>query len=280
MTRRAGPRRLLHRLGHAGRRGSLPHVRRHLRSLPRPRDPRRSRARAPRDEGARARLLPRRHARGHPRRGAPRARRVARRARGAGRLRRRRPARDVDAHADVRRRRARRRVRQRAVAADAGGVPHAAPDARAVEGRARCSTARGTTSSSTASSRSRRGATTTSRSRASATRATSRSSTATTRSSQGTLHAVAAGRRASRRSTCPSLARHVRARQHRPVAKRARRSSIVAGSTDKEHVHLPGGHVGAVVSRSASKRLWPVIDRFFAAQDKPEKKPSRRQINA
>jgi hypothetical protein len=46
----------------------------------------------------------------------------------------------------------------------------------------------------------------------------------------------------------------------------------------KEHVHLPGGHVGAVVSRSASKRLWPLIDAFFAKNDgtnKPDKKLSR-----
>jgi polyhydroxyalkanoate synthase len=38
-----------------------------------------------------------------------------------------------------------------------------------------------------------------------------------------------------------------------------------AGSKVKKHVHLPGGHVGAVVSRSASQRLWPVIDQFYAA---------------
>jgi polyhydroxyalkanoate synthase subunit PhaC len=49
----------------------------------------------------------------------------------------------------------------------------------------------------------------------------------------------------------------------------------LAGSKVKEHVHLPGGHVGAVVSRAASKRLWPVIEKFFAAADKPDKKLSR-----
>ncbi|HEY2370062.1 MAG TPA: alpha/beta fold hydrolase, partial [Polyangiaceae bacterium] len=52
----------------------------------------------------------------------------------------------------------------------------------------------------------------------------------------------------------------------------------LAGSKVKEHVHLPGGHVGAVVSRSASKRLWPLIDAFYAKNDganKPDKKLSR-----
>jgi polyhydroxyalkanoate synthase len=42
----------------------------------------------------------------------------------------------------------------------------------------------------------------------------------------------------------------------------------LAGSKDKVHVLLPGGHVGAVVSRAASKRLWPEIARFWAAHDR------------
>jgi polyhydroxyalkanoate synthase len=41
----------------------------------------------------------------------------------------------------------------------------------------------------------------------------------------------------------------------------------LAGAKEKVHVHLPGGHVGAVVSRAASKRLWPEIARFWAAHD-------------
>lgn len=36
-------------------------------------------------------------------------------------------------------------------------------------------------------------------------------------------------------------------------------------STHKEHLHLPGGHVGAVVSRKAASGLWPALDRFFRA---------------
>jgi polyhydroxyalkanoate synthase len=35
-------------------------------------------------------------------------------------------------------------------------------------------------------------------------------------------------------------------------------------STDKQLVVMPGGHVGAVVSRKASSRLWPVMSEFWA----------------
>ena len=38
-------------------------------------------------------------------------------------------------------------------------------------------------------------------------------------------------------------------------------------STDRERIHLPGGHVGAVVSRAAQKDLWPRLRAFFAARD-------------
>ena len=46
----------------------------------------------------------------------------------------------------------------------------------------------------------------------------------------------------------------------------------LAGSKAKEHLHLPGGHVGAVVSRSASKRLWPQLDAFYAKHDAPKRR--------
>lgn len=39
------------------------------------------------------------------------------------------------------------------------------------------------------------------------------------------------------------------------------------GSEDKEHWHLPGGHVGAMVSRGAAKGLWPKISAYFRARD-------------
>ena len=35
------------------------------------------------------------------------------------------------------------------------------------------------------------------------------------------------------------------------------------GTTDKVHLHLSGGHVGAVVSKKAAKTLWPVISEFW-----------------
>ncbi|MCA3010872.1 MAG: alpha/beta fold hydrolase [Myxococcaceae bacterium] len=41
------------------------------------------------------------------------------------------------------------------------------------------------------------------------------------------------------------------------------------GSAVKEHLHLPGGHVGAVVSKHAAKTLWPKLEAFYAAHDAP-----------
>jgi polyhydroxyalkanoate synthase subunit PhaC len=40
-----------------------------------------------------------------------------------------------------------------------------------------------------------------------------------------------------------------------------------ASSPDKTHLHLPGGHVGAVVSRAASEKLWPKLSEFWANRD-------------
>jgi polyhydroxyalkanoate synthase len=37
-------------------------------------------------------------------------------------------------------------------------------------------------------------------------------------------------------------------------------------SKAKEHLHLRGGHVGAVVSKSAKTRLWPELSRFWETQ--------------
>ena len=39
------------------------------------------------------------------------------------------------------------------------------------------------------------------------------------------------------------------------------------GAVDKEWIHLPGGHVGAVVSRKASQGLWPKLSAFWATRD-------------
>ena len=45
-----------------------------------------------------------------------------------------------------------------------------------------------------------------------------------------------------------------------------------AASTDKTHVKLPGGHVGAVVSKSAAKGLWPMLSKFFVDHEAEAKK--------
>jgi polyhydroxyalkanoate synthase len=47
-------------------------------------------------------------------------------------------------------------------------------------------------------------------------------------------------------------------------------------STDKEHVHLAGGHVGAVVSKSAAHKLWPKLSSFWADRDGPKKTPKAK----
>ncbi len=39
------------------------------------------------------------------------------------------------------------------------------------------------------------------------------------------------------------------------------------GSVDKHHMHLPGGHVGAVVSKKAATGLWPAISDFWAQRE-------------
>lgn len=39
------------------------------------------------------------------------------------------------------------------------------------------------------------------------------------------------------------------------------------GASDKTHLHLKGGHVGAVVSRKASLGLWPALSDWWAARD-------------
>ena len=48
------------------------------------------------------------------------------------------------------------------------------------------------------------------------------------------------------------------------------------GSHDKDELHLPGGHVGAVVSRKASQRLWPTLSGFWRAREvDPPGRPPR-----
>jgi polyhydroxyalkanoate synthase subunit PhaC len=42
-------------------------------------------------------------------------------------------------------------------------------------------------------------------------------------------------------------------------------------SVDKVHLHLPGGHVGAVVSSKAAQTLWPQVAEFWATHDRPSR---------
>jgi polyhydroxyalkanoate synthase len=50
----------------------------------------------------------------------------------------------------------------------------------------------------------------------------------------------------------------------------------LAGAPLKERIHLPGGHVGAVVSRAASKTLWPrLVDFWTRADDAAATAPRR-----
>ena len=47
-------------------------------------------------------------------------------------------------------------------------------------------------------------------------------------------------------------------------------------STDKEWLHLKGGHVGAVVSRAAAKGLWPKLSSWWAERDETAKPAASR----
>ncbi len=51
-----------------------------------------------------------------------------------------------------------------------------------------------------------------------------------------------------------------------------------AGAPDKEWLHLKGGHVGAVVSRSAMKGLWPKLSDFWAAREGEGERPPRTVV--
>ena len=58
------------------------------------------------------------------------------------------------------------------------------------------------------------------------------------------------------------------------------RSSSASSSRDKEHVHLPGGHVGAVVSKAAAKGLWPKLSTFWAGLDGKGARAGRREAQS
>lgn len=66
--------------------------------------------------------------------------------------------------------------------------------------------------------------------------------------------------------TCPTLAVTFEHDNIVPAASAAALLPLV-GATDKQQIHLPGGHVGAVVSKSAAKTLWPQLSDWWAARD-------------
>jgi polyhydroxyalkanoate synthase len=62
--------------------------------------------------------------------------------------------------------------------------------------------------------------------------------------------------------TCPTLAVTF---EHDSIVPAASASVLLeaCGAKEKQHLHLPGGHVGAVVSKHAAKTLWPQLGAFF-----------------
>jgi polyhydroxyalkanoate synthase len=54
-------------------------------------------------------------------------------------------------------------------------------------------------------------------------------------------------------------------------------------SKDKERIHLPGGHVGAVISKSAAHALWPRLSTWWAERDEEpvaKRAPAGRRARA
>jgi polyhydroxyalkanoate synthase len=75
--------------------------------------------------------------------------------------------------------------------------------------------------------------------------------------------------------------------QHDNIVPAASASTLLdrIASTDKTLLELPGGHVGAVVSRSAQKKLWPKMSAFWSTHDAdpkpaPRTKPARQREKA
>lgn len=66
--------------------------------------------------------------------------------------------------------------------------------------------------------------------------------------------------------TCPVMAVTF---EHDNIVPHESASVLVeeVSSDDTEHLHLPGGHVGAVVSSAAKKQLWPILVAWWAARD-------------
>ena len=54
----------------------------------------------------------------------------------------------------------------------------------------------------------------------------------------------------------------------------------MAASADKVHLHLPGGHVGAVVSKGAREHLWPILANFWRERDGGSQAVPLRRLSA
>jgi polyhydroxyalkanoate synthase subunit PhaC len=52
------------------------------------------------------------------------------------------------------------------------------------------------------------------------------------------------------------------------------------GSDIKEHIHLPGGHVGTLVSSAARTTLWPKLSEFWAKHELPARRGTRGKSTA
>jgi polyhydroxyalkanoate synthase subunit PhaC len=65
---------------------------------------------------------------------------------------------------------------------------------------------------------------------------------------------------------CPTLAVTFEHDNIVPAASAACLLDLV-GTADKRRIHLPGGHVGAVVSRKACQALWPQLAAWWAERD-------------
>lgn len=75
--------------------------------------------------------------------------------------------------------------------------------------------------------------------------------------------------------TCPTLAVTFAHDNIVPEASAAPLLSLIS-STDQQRIHLPGGHVGAMVSKAAAKGLWPQLSGFWAARDGAEAATKKR----
>ncbi len=66
--------------------------------------------------------------------------------------------------------------------------------------------------------------------------------------------------------TCPTLAITF---EHDNIVPGPSAAALIdaCGAKDKQHLHLPGGHVGAVVSKHAAKTLWPQLVSFYERHD-------------